>query len=850
MANEVKTTLSIDDQAGLAKIANFKKELSSFNATKQLGASSASGNDALMRRAQADIARYQKQTADGEKNLTRQIEREAESRYRIQVNTQKRAVNDMLRELKRIEAEEKRLSQPTASGRGFLGAGSFSLTQIAQGTLIGASAAYGLNLTQTAIDRAVEQSRANRLIASSATEAGIAQGVLAEKNKAFAQSVGISNRAAAETTAMITRLATFSGNSSPERITQLLKAFADLGAARGIGGGELRDLIGTILSGQDEGLNRLGIADPGILQKAYAKQLGITTDALTQQQKVQAAVSAVLEKAGLFAGSAETRMKSLEGQVTSGAAAWENFKDALSATFSTSGPVTDFLTEASQALKGLALDLDDVNKQLAKGRTPRDIAQQNYPGPSAGDIIQSASTGIFYALGGTVAYDVLSGTSPNNPQSLTQQVPSALYPYTRHFNDYVQRIQNQKTSNDKQAQDAVANQKPLYQKATDELNALEIETTKKYLTQRSAFLATARENELNALKGNYSVQEALLNQHLTFEKASENKSIQEITALKNRSLQDQIKTNQAYYGELIQIANQRAKAATTPEDQTKYQEEAAKYQLELSQAVTQAQNEIKTNVINGQTEMIKKIRELRDEYRSTFVGIASETNPFIRVMEDSAQAVKRVNDQFKDLGPLAQYALTQAITAAGRLKAYDLDLGGRKQAFDYRLQAREFRQGFRFDFSDQSPEGVANLNNLVRDEIRSINYFDNSPKLFGSREYNEAAARLQTYNSREGQHLRDQQIIDATRNLDPRYTAPDVRAEAAAAREREADYATKQEQRANQFYDNFEAGMLTGFPVKVQSGQDFVIIKNESGGNARVETNRGTPADTNYRYPQ
>ena len=214
------------------------------------------------------------------------------------------------------------------------GSGSGSGVGIGVGNLVGgisatAAGAAFLKFTSDAIQRTKELERANRLLASSATEAGLAYSKLSAENRRFAESAGLTERAAATTTARIAQLAVNSGDSSLARIRELSRAFADLGAARGIESGQLQDLIGTILSGQDEGLNRLGIADPGKLQAEYARQLGKTTEALTQQEKVQAAVNAVLEKAATFTGAAEARQSSFEGQMARSAAAVERFYDAM-----------------------------------------------------------------------------------------------------------------------------------------------------------------------------------------------------------------------------------------------------------------------------------------------------------------------------------------------------------------------------------------------------------------------------------------------------------------------------------------------------------------------------------------
>lgn len=347
-----------------------------------------------MRAVEADIRKYQNDREKFERDLTRLTERETRNRERAQLTALRRYEQEM----KRVFREEERLQQERASRAA-------SFRQGAAGFIVGGAVGAGY-LAQRAIQNTVEQARAQRLLAASATEAGLAQGTLAQKNREFAESVGLSTRAAAETTAQITRLATNTGNV--QQLDRLLKAFADLGAARGIAGNDLNSLIGTILSGQDEGLNRLGIADPGQLYRAYAEGVGKTVEQLTQAEKVQAAVNAVLEKSAIFTGAAEARMNSLEGQAAKSTAAWENFTDALSATFTTSGPVTDFLNEASRLLGNLKIDLEDVNRQLAEGKTPREIAEGRRPTPGFTDYLSAFSLG-GYGLPGVLGSTGLFG---------------------------------------------------------------------------------------------------------------------------------------------------------------------------------------------------------------------------------------------------------------------------------------------------------------------------------------------------------------------------------------------------------------------------------------------------------
>lgn len=384
-----------------------------------------------MRAVEADIRRYQQDQERRERELTRITERETKQRERTQLNALRRYEQEM----KRVFREEERLQRERASRNA-------SIRQGAAGVILGGAIGAGY-LAQDALQKTLDQVRAQRLLSSSATEAGLSQSVLAEKNIELARTFGLSTQAAVEVTSQITRLASNSGNV--QQLDRLIKAFGDLSAARGIQGQDLNTLIGTILSGQDEGLNRLGIADPGQLYRAYAEGVGKTVEQLTQAEKVQAAVNAVLEKSAIFAGAAEARMNSLEGTVLKASSAWQNFTNSLATTFTTSGPVTDFLNEASRVLGGLEINLAKVNAELAKGKTAKQIAEEQYPSPSFGDYISAGASAIIGgpALGlGLIDSATYAGAV--DPARVRQ----------RRLGELTSQIANQQTSNQFQKQAA------------------------------------------------------------------------------------------------------------------------------------------------------------------------------------------------------------------------------------------------------------------------------------------------------------------------------------------------------------------------------------------------------------
>lgn len=393
MANEVKTIFT-GDASSLFRVADQVKA----RVQSAAGQFANAGNPAQItqnivapiKKAGSEIADIERKTAQSRLASHKIIQNSVKAVSDFEIREAKRSANALISEFKKAEQERKSSERRiTSPGGGFGGLGSVSGALQTAGAVLGIGAF--VSAAKSAVDVAVEASRANRILASSAIEAGLSYDQAADKSKRFADLVGLSNTDAKGPTASILRLAGRTGK--PENADKLLSGFADLSAAFGIDPKDLQTLTQSILSGQDEGLNRLGIADPGQLYKAYAKEIGKTADQLTQFEKVQAAVNAVLEKSATFAGAAADKQNSLEGRVLKVSAAWDNLTESLAQNFATSGPVTAFINEANNALGNLSLELENVNKQLAEGKSPKEIAKQR--GTTAADVITGALTAPF-----------------------------------------------------------------------------------------------------------------------------------------------------------------------------------------------------------------------------------------------------------------------------------------------------------------------------------------------------------------------------------------------------------------------------------------------------------------------
>jgi hypothetical protein len=263
-------------------------------------------------------------------------------------------------------------------GSGALGALGVPIGGAAIGAAVVGGGAAAISLAEKAIDISIEATRQNRLLAASATEAGKSYAELSAENAKFAKGLGVSNVQAAGTTARIQQLATFGG--TPGRSAELEKSFGNLAAARGIGGDELGTLVGSILSGQDEGLNRLGLSDPSKIYDQFARSIGTTSDKLNQFQRVQALTNAVVDKSKIFDGSAEARMNTLEGTVAKSAATWNNLTTSLANNFAGSKEVHDALEGLNALLTEASGNVEDLQKKMSQGGNAAGLAQSTAAG--------------------------------------------------------------------------------------------------------------------------------------------------------------------------------------------------------------------------------------------------------------------------------------------------------------------------------------------------------------------------------------------------------------------------------------------------------------------------------------
>jgi hypothetical protein len=608
------------------------------------------------------------------------------------------------------------------------------------GLAFGTAAVVGgaLKFLNDAKTASLENVKSNRLLASSATEAGKAYADLADENERFAKAASLSTTESAGLLSKIQQLATFSGK--PENSESLQKGFLDLGAAKGIAGPDLQNLIGTILSGQDEGLNRLGLPDPSKIYEAYGKQIGVAGDKLNQFQKVQAATNAVLEKAAVFAGANNDRLETTAGKAESASAAtkelYTNFGNALTNSIE----FQNALSTLNGLLEAVSVNAPKVRKALGDGVSPRDVAIQegNKPFNQVMDAVGDFTSPVGAALGfgfdaitgksTTEAvnnfYNSIGGTHKRRIDQLTQTFSADLKDvkkqtdaavdekgklagktFIANFDSTVEGLLNPANKGVEKTKATVADVIKLQKDLAahlDELGGKGSDQAKAAQAKIDQVYRAAIASGLEFQKALSTFNSNAVDQYLAYGKARIAAENAGEDGDRIKVIREQSELELAALGEKIrlvkELSNEQRKALSPDELQG---EKGTTLALETIESVNKLlyQQEIlrleTKNRINEETEKeLEKARELEKTYKSTFAGLyqkASPDNPFVQVFTDADKALDDLRENLKKFSPEIQSAakaLQQQINSNSLFSArVDNDL----EVFDLKERARELR---------------------------------------------------------------------------------------------------------------------------------------------------------------
>lgn len=498
MANQLKVELIADPQNADRAVRNFEKGVDQAEQRmRDFGRNAQFGEDitAQMERVQRETLALQRSfnRLHGPQGVFDPMSREAQRAQarafqlqqeldRIQKLAMRGGAQTFLDDLaadalkaesamKRLQKEELRLQIQSASrrpgspggGAGQPGSGSDVAGGIAGslgiplsgGLAAAAGTALFVNGVNQAIDKAREGADANRLLTASATEAGFSYDLAGEKAANFAAQTGLSGTQAKQTFSSLLQVANVA--RATEDIDSIQKRFADLAAARGVAAQDLSTLAQQILSGQDEALNRMGLADPSKLAANWAAAHGRTVESMTQSEQVASRLDAVMRKGAMFDGSAEERLRSVSGQMELTNQSLSNLTTGIGEGILANMEFRDLLSTINDALRAISTSSDEVRSKLAKGISPKDLANQEADtfGNVAFDVLKDRMTSPAAAF--AAAFDLASGESLEVTMDRLNEAATGAHQRRRdalesQFNAEKQQIEAQKKAADEQRQ--------------------------------------------------------------------------------------------------------------------------------------------------------------------------------------------------------------------------------------------------------------------------------------------------------------------------------------------------------------------------------------------------------------
>lgn len=160
-------------------------------------------------------------------------------------------------------------------------------------------------------EAADRQANAQRRLGATAAFTGASLADVKAINAQAQLQFRLSTADSANLTAAFARLAFMSGNVG--QTGKLMTAWMDLAAAQGLTLDQVMTGVNSTISGQDEGLNRLGLMDPSGIWKKWADALGTTVGKMTDQQKFQAIINEVTAQGGKVTGEYAKYLETAQG---------------------------------------------------------------------------------------------------------------------------------------------------------------------------------------------------------------------------------------------------------------------------------------------------------------------------------------------------------------------------------------------------------------------------------------------------------------------------------------------------------------------------------------------------------
>lgn len=215
-------------------------------------------------------------------------------------------------------------SQMTGIGRAIKGFFALELVQAA-GRVLGSVTGALRNSAQAASETAKSYLRL-----SAASELyGIEQKTLNQLSTEGQTRLKLSAGVANELAVGVGKIAGAAGEAT--RSQELWARALDLGAANGLNAAKVGLALEQSFKGVDEGLNALGLADPGQLYAQFAASIGTTADKLTKAQEQQAILNAIVDAGSKVQGEYERQLEGNIGKLATWEATTRKAKETVGA---------------------------------------------------------------------------------------------------------------------------------------------------------------------------------------------------------------------------------------------------------------------------------------------------------------------------------------------------------------------------------------------------------------------------------------------------------------------------------------------------------------------------------------
>lgn len=182
---------------------------------------------------------------------------------------------------------------------------------------IGRQVRRGVDVLRDSLTTARDLIQSNLRLAATTRLYGVEQATLVDLVQRGRTELQLSAGVANELARNVGKLAGAAGQAT--RSNELYAAALDLGAANGLQAVEVAQALDNAFRAQDEGLNKLGLADPSGLYKEFAAEIGKSADALTEVEKKQAIVNGIIEAGARVQGEYSRQIQGSLGQLN----AWD-----------------------------------------------------------------------------------------------------------------------------------------------------------------------------------------------------------------------------------------------------------------------------------------------------------------------------------------------------------------------------------------------------------------------------------------------------------------------------------------------------------------------------------------------